>query len=154
MVDSGTRKKFRFFLRSFSFTEGEPITKLICSNFHPCRCITCLRTFRRDTYWFSDIDLDLRRCWSVISDMCLYSRIQNTVGILSLISNWRQDRYSSGLTGQSLSFDIVSLDWSSWTFTKVDSSGTIHLSDRILATFHIASYMNFHSGDTNRTSSP
>ena len=143
MLASGTRKNFRFFLRACSFTEREPVAKLISSTFQPCRCIASLRALRRDDYWFSAANLALRRYWSVISDIRLYSRMQNTPALFpmrgrsiprvlvafhiaaSVIFRFCKPSISSGI-----SFQIV------WR----------HLSPEV--------HKNSHSGDANRTSSP
>jgi hypothetical protein len=178
MLASGTRKNFRFFLRSCSFTEREPVAKLISSTFQPCRCIASLRALRRDAYWFSAANLALRRYWSVISDIRLYSRMHNTPALFP-IGRWTA--IPSGLILQNLFIAIVSLDWPSWTL--LDSSRVRGRSiPRVLAAFHIAAcvifryckpsissgisfqivwrhlspevHKNSHSGDANRTSSP
>jgi hypothetical protein len=73
---TGTWKNFRFSLRSSLFTKCQSVTKLMCSTFQPWCCIVSLMTSRRDTYWFSVVDLVLIRYRSQTSDTRLYSRIQ------------------------------------------------------------------------------
>ena len=146
-----TWKNFRFFLGSCSFTDYEPVcVKLICSTFQPWRRITSLRVFRRDSYLFSVFSRVRRRYWSVVSDMSLYSRTQNTPLLFPIDG---RTTMTSGLIHQNLSCDTVSLDWPSWT--RFDSSLSSGSSFKIVCRhFSPEMHMNFHSGEFNRSRSP
>jgi hypothetical protein len=178
MLASGTLKNFRFFLRSCSFTERDPVIKLICSTFQPWRRIASLRALRRDAYWFSVVSRARRRYWSVTSDMRLYSRMQNTPALFPIGGS---TAIPSGLIRQNLFCAIVSLDCPSWILFN-SSRVRVRSISRLLAEFQIASFVifrhcrpsissgnssqivcrhfspemhkHFHSGEANRASSP
>jgi hypothetical protein len=76
LLASGTWKISRFFRRSSSLRERDPVMKLIWSTRQPCRCIVSPRALRRDTYWLSVRDLARMRYWSVISLILLNSSMQ------------------------------------------------------------------------------
>jgi hypothetical protein len=112
MLASGTRKNFRFFLRSSLFTECEPVFKLI-TEFH----LPALSMYH--------ITEGASKGCVSIADIRLYSRMQNTT---HLFPTGGRTAIPSGLILQNLSFAIVSLDWSSWNlFGFLPCEGTIHL---------------------------
>ena len=110
---------------------GDP--RLFYKEGQVCRCIVSLSALRRDTYWFSTVDLDLRRYWSVISDIRLYSRIQNT-SVLFPIGG--RTTIPSGLILQNLSFTTVSLGCPSRTLLDSSHEGVIHLSGCVCSWQH------------------
>ena len=139
MLASGTQKNFRFFLRPCLFTEREPVTKLICTTFQPWRRIASLMALQRDAYWFSAVDLALRRYRLQTSDICLYSRMQKTP---ALDPTGGRTAIPSGRIRQNLSFAISSFDWPSWTLLA--SAGVRGRSiSRVLAAFRIVSCVRF-----------
>jgi len=89
---------------------------------------------------FLTFDLALIRYWSVISDIRLYSRMQNTSALFPIGG---RTAIPSGLIRQNLCFVIVSLEWSSRT---PSDSCRVHFFPRM--------HKNFQSGDANRSSSP
>ncbi len=97
-------------LRSCVFTECESVTKLICSTLQSCRCITSLMELRRDTYWFSVVDLALRSIPITVIGHTL--EFQDTVDVRrsTLFPEGGSTVMSSGRIHQNLSFVFVLID--------------------------------------------
>ncbi len=106
MLVSGTWQNLRFFRRSSSLRERDPVMNLICSTHQPWSCIVSPRVLRRDSYWFSVRDLVRMRYWSVISLILSNSRIQKMT-VFDPVGG--RNVMSSGLSRQNLVWDIVSL---------------------------------------------
>ena len=50
ILAGGISKKVKFSLRSFSLNDHDPVMKLICSTFQPCRWIVMVRGDLRDAF--------------------------------------------------------------------------------------------------------